>query len=72
MNRKRMSAFTIAACLLVALAFASVVALAAGDWWRGEGDTLTVSATSNAEMKAELADADVVVDVYKIANATPG
>lgn len=63
---KRLGAVLLAACLLVALAFGGISAYAVV---AGTGNnTLTVSATNNAE--DDIASANVTVDVYKIATAT--
>lgn len=70
---KRWHAFALAACMLVALAFGAAGAFAAGAWWSNpEGNTLTVKAVGDQEtgtFKEDIANANVVVDVYKIANA---
>jgi len=66
--RKYLAAFA-AACLLAVLAFGGVSAQVA----RGAGDnTLTVHAVAeNSDYADDIAGADVVVDVYKVALAEP-
>ena len=68
---KRISALVLAACLLAVLAFGGVMAWAAGSWWpEGNTNTLEVTATNQDEHKADIANANVVADVIKIADAT--
>ena len=67
---KRLGAIVLGACLLVALAFGGFTAFAAVTW-QGSGfsNSLTVEATNNDEMKADIDKANVVVDVYRVATA---
>ena len=70
--RKRMSVAVVALCLLVALACGGAIAVAAGGFPDAGTNTLTVTASdSKDEAFADIAEANVVVDVYKIADATP-
>ncbi|MBE6471935.1 MAG: hypothetical protein E7000_09685 [Coriobacteriaceae bacterium] len=70
---KRVNAFVLTACLLVALVCGGAVAYAAGAWWTGGGnETLTVNAVGDSyddAFKEDIANADVVIDYYKIATA---
>ena len=71
---KRIGAIFAAACVFFALAFGGVAAWAEGSWWQhpAEGDTLIVNAaSSDFEFLEDLNKANVVVDVQKIATATP-
>lgn len=68
---KRLWAFAVAACLIAALAFAGAAMAAPGAWWVQTGNTLTVSATNTAAYQEDIAKADVVVDLVKMADATP-
>ena len=69
MLTKRLSAVVLMACLLAALAFGGT-AWAAGSWWTGDNNTLTVESTNNPDLVDDLAKANVVVDVIKVASAT--
>lgn len=64
-----------AACLLAVLAFGGIpVQEALGDWWTpaSGGNTLTVNAAdSGSEYADDIGNANVMVDVYKIASAEP-
>lgn len=68
--RNRLGTMALAACLLVALAFGGATALAAGNWWpTGNTNTLTVYPTNSEEFKSDIAEADVVLSYYKVADA---
>ena len=71
-TKKRLSALSLAVCLIAAVAFGGVAAWAVGTWWTPGGNSLTVTAAnSNDEAFLEdIAKADVVADVIKIADAT--
>ena len=71
--RNRIGATILAACVLVALAFGGVYALAAGEYPAPGTNTLKVTATSSSDAAfvEDIATADVVVDVYKIAEGEP-
>lgn len=67
---KRLGAVALGVCLLAALVFGGVTAFAAVSWQGASfGNTLTIEATNNDEMKDDVAKADVVVDVYRVATA---
>lgn len=74
MLRNRLSQALLAVCLLAALAFGGVVALAVGNWWIPGGNTLTV-VTDNKQLVGDLSKPveegglALDVDIYKIANA---
>ena len=71
---KHLSVFAIVACVVAVLAFGGTAAFAAGNWWNPPegGNTLTVNATGNEDLKNDIANGDVnlVLDVIKVADAT--
>ena len=69
----RLGAIVMAACLLVALAFTGQTAMADGGFPANGDNSLTVDASSSTSKKinADIDKANVVVDVYKVADATP-
>lgn len=70
---KRMNVAIAALCLLVALACGGTIAVAAGGFPADGDNTLTVTAAGSQDeaFVEDIAKADVVVDVYKIADAAP-
>ena len=71
-TKKRLSALVMAVVLLAALACGGVAAWAVGTWWDPTTHqySITVNITAaTPEDAADLGSADVVWDVYKIANA---
>ena len=70
---KRLIGCLMAACLLATFAWGGQVAFASGDFPPEGPDTLTIAATASTDetLKKDIANADVVVDVYKVADATP-
>ena len=73
MLKKCLSGIMMAACLLVALASGTQIAMADGGLPPAGTNTLTVSATNSQDeaFVADVAKADVVVDVYQVAEAKP-
>ena len=67
---KRLGIAALAMCLLVALAFGGISAFADASW-QGDayGNSLTVEATDTESMSEDIAKADVVVDIYRVASA---
>ena len=70
---KRLIGCLMAACLLATFAWGGQVAFASGDFPPEGPDTLTIAATASDDetLKKDIAKADVIVDVYKVADATP-
>ena len=68
---KRIGAIFAAACVFFALAFGVSYAVAAGEFPADGANSLTVHATNSTEQdfKDDIANANVQVDVYKIASA---
>lgn len=71
--RKRLSALALAICLLVALTCGGQIAMADGGFPPAGSNTLKVAAINTADesLKADITKANVVVDVYKVADAVP-
>ena len=68
---KHLSVFAIVACVVAVLAFGGTAAFAAGNWWNPPegGNTLNVGITNDDTLKEDLLKANVVVDLYKVADA---
>ena len=69
-NGKRLGLAALAVCLFAALAFGGISAFADATW-HGDGfeNSLTVEATDTESMSEDIAKADVVVDIYRVASA---
>lgn len=72
-TKKRLSALILATCLLAALVCGGVAAWAVGGWPEGDSNenTLTVTAAHEDAYVADLVSANLVVDVYQVAKASP-
>lgn len=70
-TKARLSALTVGVCLLLSVALGGVMARAAGWDLSDESKTITVSVSDTSEIKDDIGNADVVLDVYKIGTATP-